>query len=495
MNFILNGLTNPQQIITFNNVPTILKIDSNGDGDKAKLEITVSTGGNIGEECHITINGYTITSTNVIGNDVSSVYLVPLSLGSTYTKASSLSIARAFQNTGLINNYNVYVDNQVYGANYSKVIIEAKEIGSQYNFTEADTNATYISMSVITDGSSSDLLNGSKVTLDIYAEPDTSKQTEIGANSILLPHLVSLEKNYYKNGISFDLAPILASVTNDGAVTQYNVTATYTKNGQTNVLGELSHNYCTNGYSVNQGLFYIPKFSGCYLAQNVMRGTDKPTYNNSILYYVDGEKITMSFYCYDFSEKTLIINYLDSALNIISSGTTSFTPDKSLYTYSFTPTEGAYYVDVVTPSQGTVRYTNVKPLKYGNVEDYQVIYWYNSYGGISFAPLTFNKEEERETEVELYRKQNFNLYAEGKKVLNRVYDRQLEYQVTMTSHYMPKDGTWTFYDLLHSHSAWTEVNGQVYEIIITDVQVQESNVNDIYQVTVQYEYSVPDTFY
>lgn len=46
MNIILNGLTNPQQIISFNNVPTILKIDSSGSGTKAKLELTVSTGGN-----------------------------------------------------------------------------------------------------------------------------------------------------------------------------------------------------------------------------------------------------------------------------------------------------------------------------------------------------------------------------------------------------------------------------------------------------------------
>jgi len=479
MNIILNGLTNPSSIISFNNVPTILKIDSSGDGDKARLELTVSTGGNIGEECYITINGYTITSTNVLGNDVSSVYLVPLSLGSTYTKASSLSIVRAFQNTGLINNYNVYADKGNNGTS-SKVIIEAKEIGSQYNFTQADTNATYISMSVVTNGSSSDLLNGSKVTLDVYTNDS---------------HLVSLDKNYYKNGISFDLSPVLATATNDGDVTRYSVTATYTKNGQTNNIGSLSDNYAANGYSVNQGLFYIPNFTGTYLAQNVLRGTSKPTYNNSILYYVDNEEITISFYCSDLSTKNMTINYLDSALNVTSTSNVSFTPNKMLYTYSFIPTEGAYYVDVVTPNQGTVRYTNIKPLKYGNTEDYQVIYFYNSYGGTSFAPLTFNKEEERETEIERYRKQNFNLYTENKKVLNRVYNRELEYQVTMTSHYMPKDGIWLFYDMLHSHSAWTKVNGQTYEIIITDVQVQESNVNGIYQVTVQYEYSVPDTFY
>lgn len=494
MNILLNGNINPQQYITFNNVPTILKIDSFGDGDKARLEITVSTGGNTSEPCYIRINGYTITSTNVLGNDVSSVYLVPLSLGGSYTKASAYSIAKAFQNTGLINSYNVYCDNQVYGSTSSKVIIEAKEKGKQYNFTEIDTNATYISFSSPTNGSSSDLLTGAKVVLDVYAEPDITKQTEIGANSKVLPHLVTVEKNYYKDGINFDLSPILASVTENGNLTQYNVTASYVKNGQATVIGELSHNYAANGYSVNQGKFYIPKFSGLYLAQNVSRGTDKSTYNNTTLYYIDGESIALSFYCYDFSTKTLTINYLDSALNQISTQSVSITPDKSLYTYSFVPTEGAYYVDIVTPNQGTIRYTNVKPLRYGNMNEYQILYWYNSYGGVSFFPFTAKRTEERETEKTLYKKQNFNLYTDNIKGMNKVYSMNNQYSVTLTTHYMDKDGVYSLYDLMNSFEAWTEINGVKYEVIVTDLNVTESNISGVWQGTVTYEYSSPDKY-
>lgn len=495
MNISLNGNLNAQQYITFTNIPTIIKIESSGDGTKAKLTITVSSGGNIGEETYITINGNTITSTNIVGNDVSSVFLVPTSLGDAYTKASAYSISRALQCTSLANNYNIYVDNQVYGSNYSKVVVEAKEIGKQYDFTQADTNATFISLSIDESGSSSDLLTNTKVILDVYAEPDIANQTQIGANSKLLPHVVTLEKNYYKDGISFDISPILATVTNDGDITQYNVTCGYLISGRYVSIGELSHNYASNGYSVNQGNYYIPKFNGMYFAQNVGRGTDKATYNNSILYYLDGEPITMSFYCYDFSEKSLTIKYLDSALNTISTETKSITPNKSLYHYSFTPIEGAYYVDVVTQNQGTIRYTNVKPTKYGNTNDYQMIYFYNSYGGISFVPLTFNKTEERETEYETYQKQSFDIYNSDVKELNKVYKRELEYEVDMTTHYMPKDGIWIFYDLLHSYNAWTYVNGVKYAIIITSVTPTESSVNDIYQVNVKYKYSVPDIFY
>lgn len=478
MNIILNGLSNPNSIITFNNVPTILKVDSSGSGNKAKMEITVNTGGNINDKCYITINDYTITSTNVLGNDVSSVYLVPLSVGATYTKASALSIVRAFQNTGLINNYNIYVDNSNNGTS-SKIIVEAKEVGNQYNIKQADTNATYISMGGVTNGSSSDSLNGSKVTLDIYNDTN---------------HTVTIEKNYYKNGINFDLSPILSTFTENGKVSKYNVIASYTKNGQTNSIGELKDNYAVNGYSVNQGNFYIPTFTGLYLAQNVSRGSNKTTYNNTVLYYIDGEQITLSFYCSDLSSKSLTIKYLDSSLNAISTQAVSFTPSAMLHTYTFTPVEGAYYIDIVTPNQGTVRYTNVKPLKYGNNKDYQVLYWYNSYGGVSFFPFTAKREETRETEKTLYKKQNFNIYTDDIKAMNKVYSMENEYSVTLTTHYLEKDGIYSLYDLMNSFEVWTEVNGVKYEVIIDQVSVNESSVSGVWQGTVTYKYSSPDKY-
>lgn len=492
MNLYINNVADANKLITFNNVPTLLRIQDRqgGSGVKARLELTVSAGGNTESECYIRINGYTITSTNVLGNDVSSVYLVPYGEGASYVKTSAYSIVRAFQNTGLINNYNIYVEGG------SVVVIEAKEFGSQYNFTQSQTNASYITMSNPINGSSPDTLTGTKVILDIYATSDGNKQSTLSSDGVDLPHLMTIEKNYYKNEIVFDLSPVLATITENGNVTEYNIVAHYKKDYQMGSIGELRHNYCTNGYSVNQGNYFIPKFTGTYLAQNVRRGTNKATFNNSILYYVDGEQITLSFYCENLITYNMTINYLDSALNTIKSSNVSFQPIKTLHTYSFIPEEvGAYYIDVITPHQGTVRYTNIKPLKYGNSTDYQVIYWHNSYGGVSFVPLTFNKEEERETEIEQYKKQSFDLYSSGIKELNKVYNRSLEYQVTMTSHYMPKDGVWTYYDLLHSYSAWTYINGVKYGIIITNVTATESNVNDVWQVSVTYKYSVPDVFY
>lgn len=475
MNIILNGNINPSQLITFNGVPTVLKIDSSGDGVRAKIEITVSAGGNTSEECYIRINGYTVTSTNIVGNDVSSVYLAPSSNGATYTKASAYSIAKAFQNTGLVNFYNIYT-------NESKVIIEAKEIGSQYNLTEVSTNASYITFGTATNGSSSDILTSSKVILDITYGDDAK-------------HLITVEKNYYKNGINFDISPILATVTENGETTKYGIKASYMKNGQLNSIGSLSENYAVNGYSVNQGKFYIPKFSRTYLAQNVGRGRDKGYYNNTTLYYLNGKEITLSFYCSDLSQRSIVVEYYDSAMNHLVSSVESVIPTSKLHTFRFTPTnEDAYYLIIRLPNGDQVRYTNVKPLKYGNENDYQILYWYNSYGGVSFFPFTGKREESRETEKTLYKKQNFNIYTDNVKSMNKVYSIDNEYEVTLTTHLMDKDGIYSLYDLMNSYEVWTEVNGTKYEVIIDQVEVTETNVSGVWQGKVTYKYSSPDRY-
>lgn len=488
MNILLNNNINPSKLITMNNVPTIVKLDSFGSGDKAKLTITISSGGvSLNTTYQITINDITITSTFNETDAIGSVWWVSTNTNTSYQKAMAYYMQQALLNTSLSNNYNISISDNV-------VTLEAKEIGSQYNFNNYNTNASFISFNS-SNGSSSDLLTNSKVILNLYAESRPSKQNTINGSSSALPHIVTLEKYYYKDGISFDISPILSQVTEDGNVTEYNVSAAYIKNGQYTSLGSLNHNYCVNGYSVNQGLYYIPQFNGMYLAQNVFRGTSKPTYNNSILYYIDDEPITMSFFNTDLSNKTLTIKYYNSAMNLISTNDINYTPSKTLDEFSFIPNQGAYYIDVINPYQGAIRYTNVKPIDYINKGDYQMIYWRNSYGGTSFVPLTFNRTEERETEIEEYRKQSFDMYESDMKELNKVYSRTLEYEVELKSHYIQKDGTWIFYDLLHSYSAWTYVNGVKYAIIINEVQVNETNVNDIYQVSVKYKYSLNDNFY
>ena len=78
--------------------------------------------------------------------------------------------------------------------------------------------------------------------------------------------------------------------------------------------------------------------------------------------------------------------------------------------------------------------------------------------------------------------------------MNKVYSMDNEYSVTLTTHYMNKDGIYSLYDLMNSFEAWTEINGVKYEVIVKNVQVTESNVSGVWQGTVTYEYSSPDKY-
>lgn len=481
MNIQLNGLTNPQSIIANNGVPTILRIDSSGDGTKAKLKLTISTGGNIGEDCYLTINNITINSTSIMTNAVGNVWLRPLGLGLSYIKASAYTIAKALNNTPLANNYNIYMDNSTSTSTSVAIYLEAKEIGNQYNFSNVNTNATFITYTISAQGGSSDLLNNSKVILDIYANDNVINQSS-------LPFITTVEKNYYKDGVSWDISPILQSITKDGNLAQFNINASYIKNGQYNNIGSITKNYVTNGYRVNNSNLYIPNFTDMYIAQYVGRGREKATYNNTTLYYIDGSDITLSFFTLSLTSKTFTINYYDSAMNLVTTQTKTITPSQSLTDYTFTPLEGYYYVDVVTPS-GTMRYNNIKPIRYANETDFHIINWRNEYGGISFVPMTFDKELETDSEITLYQKQSFDIYTSEIMELNKVYSKQIEHSVTLTSHYLDEDGRYLFYSLLHTKNAWTYLNGVKYAIIINNVSISETTTKGIYQATVEFEYS------
>ena len=68
MNITLNGLSNPSNIITFSNTPTILTVEDTYGGSFANMEIDFKdfSGISMGKEYYFTINGHKITSTNKI---------------------------------------------------------------------------------------------------------------------------------------------------------------------------------------------------------------------------------------------------------------------------------------------------------------------------------------------------------------------------------------------------------------------------------------------
>ena len=100
MNILLNNNINPSKLITMNNVPTIVKLDSFGSGDKAKLIITISSGGvSLNTTYQITINDITITSTFNESDAIGSVWWVSTNTNKSYQKAMEYYMQQALLKT------------------------------------------------------------------------------------------------------------------------------------------------------------------------------------------------------------------------------------------------------------------------------------------------------------------------------------------------------------------------------------------------------------
>lgn len=260
------------------------------------------------------------------------------------------------------------------------------------------------------------------------------------------------------------------------------------------MLGDVPQNHITEGYMVNQGNKFLVLGNNVIFAQNVSRGAEKDTSNNTIL-YVYGDTIPVSFYINDTGYVDIDVEYLNSAFEVIGGNDAPYTNTdasnklKDLYIgLNGTYMREAFYVDVIFRDTGQViRYSVIKPLK--ATEYHQRILWRNSYGGISFFDFTGQRSETRDLEVETYNKNIFGYYSDQKNQLEMVYDNDVKYTVTLKSHLIENDGKYVFNDLIQSPEVWTEVNGQQYGIILDSVSVEETDRNNIYEAIVKYHYS------
>ena len=147
------------------------------------------------------------------------------------------------------------------------------------------------------------------------------------------------------------------------------------------------------------------------------------------------------------------------------------------------------YIDIQFPAYGkTYRYNVIKPLK--ATEYYQRIYWRNSYGGISFFDFTGQRSETRNLELSVYQKNIYDYYSSPMNELDKIYNNDVEYQVTIKSHLFDRDGRWLFNDMIQSPEVWTTSNGEKYAILLDNVSVDEVETNDIYEATVRFKYSM-----
>ena len=507
MELTYNGLTNNNGIVTFSGVPNILQFTgSSTENIKAKYQITIGSLSDVDPDKTYTISlgESKITSVNEYSQQGGmNFYLPPID---TYDNrlACCNSITKALRNVpDIAANYSVWLSDDNDGTMDSSVYIEAKSVGSEYNLTpytdltEAGNN-TFVQ--TVQGSSDDDMLQGSdnKLTVDVYKY---TVQTRIGATPLPAnrEYVTTLEKNYTRGSVYFNMTPVLSSMTDEGETQQYCFTVYGFSDGSLKFSHMTEPAYITQGYQANQSEPFISSFVNRFFAQNVSRGEEREQYNKTPLYIYDN---VLSFSLYvksGITTTTATVNYTGSDGTVLYTNSFSLdTADTTRTLFDFdiildrTKLTESTYIDLILPDIGTVRYDVIKPVNAADNKDFERIFWRNEYGGISFIDLTGERTETRKENIEYYQKQTFDFYESETRELTKVYSKSIPVTVKHTSHNIDENAKYLFFSLQNSSKAWTTINGVQYAIHISDLEIKETSVKHILKATVQYDISFPD---
>lgn len=497
------------RMVTFNELPTILKVTETDTptGTKYKIKFTVFAGKYTSTtQYYLSLNGHRISSVPSYTQLTSNTFLTESLSGYLYARTMAYHIVKALNTTPLAATYNIYMTNDApisttLNAVGACFVLEARFIGSNYAITDIQHNfpTNYLSYTVQNLGSTSEsTLDGSTVILDLYAETDPSKQTSVDGMTYAEPEnfIATMEKKHAYDGVSFNLSPLLSTITEDGQPTQYYVRAYYVnKQGRHNNIGQVTGLMALNGYQVNQGESYLLPTAQYYtLLQNVSKGNNTTQYiNNTVLYYYPKQQITISVLTPDKSNVPYTVTYYNSAMEEIKANRYTASNTNNLYTLRYSPEDvtDAYNMTIKIGDSFTLHYKLISPVSYTNANTIQTIYFNNSYGGTSFFTFTGKRIEERETEKTIYTPHPLDIYDQTRISRDKIYKNNRTYTVTLTTHYIEKDAIYTLYDLNNSKSAWTIINGKQYEIIVEEISYNEVQ-RDLFECTVKYRYSAQD---
>jgi hypothetical protein len=465
--------SNARNLITFTDVPNILKVSHENTGRRQKVTLTFV--GSLHSLPHtdpwtITLQGDTISSVDTFEEAVNRNFLVAWP-----NETIAASVVRALRNCpNIMVAYTIHQEQ-------NRVILTGREIGGLQTNPETNIPPEYLLVGV-NQGTASSQLFGAKVDVDVYNGSD---------------YVTTLEKNAYNGEAAFNMSPVLAAMAKRGQTQRYEFKiSTITASGGYNFLDSLGYNYIIQGYMCNQGEKYLELSAAYVPAQNFSRGESKPSLNNTLLYVYDNT-IPFSFYTSRTSITPINVIYRNSLYEQI--GTSTWVDPEAhadgdnrlVDTYIELDCDimkNAFYVDVkIDSQQDFVRYNVIKPLK--ATEYSQRILWRNSYGGISFFDFTGAKTETRDVDITTYQKNIFGYYTDTMNELEKVYNNEIKYSVTLKSHLFENDGKYLFNDLAQSPDVWTVINHETYAIIIDNISVDETDRNNIYESTVRYHYS------
>ena len=473
MNITYNNLSSPSNILTFTEIPNILKISENVTGTKCTIQFMM------GDNLRQTVSADSQYYITLFGETVSNVMSAAEARNKRFyisddAKSTAMSIASALRNCGGLN-----ADFDIFG-NGGTVEIIAKTIGKKIttaNYLQRNIPAQYMSVSV-QDGNSYSILFNSKIDIDVYDSASVNVSN----------YITTLEKNWYGDECAFDMSPVLATFSEYGQTKPYVfVINVFREDGEWQNQGTISGN-TTIGYHANQSDKY--KYAqGAQMLLNKNRGT-----NGTMILYTYNNVIPYSVLCgSDTGGWNVTVSVKDSAFNEVyantSTGrrTTSNMIVDTNATIPQTAMTSGYYVDITIGTQ-TTRFNIIKPLK--ATEYYQRIQWRNEYGGISFFDFTGSRSESDSVDIETYEKNIFDYYDNEYFERKMIYSNDYNKTISLKSHLMEEDGKWIFNSLMRSKKVWTTVNGKTYYIIPKSIDVEEDQqYNNIYTAKLTFEFS------
>ena len=468
-----NNVSSPSNMLTFTDIPNILKVSQPISGSKAVFYFDFD--GNLQQsvtadsQYYVTFLGETVSNVMNPRDAKNKRFYI-----SGEKDGTAMSFARALRNcSSIAADFNII-------HNGSTVTLYAKNIGQKWS-----NMANYIQRNIPTDkltthgvdGNASSVFFGGKIDVNVFSASTYSNEA----------YVTTLEKNFYGDECSFDMSPVLATFSDFGKTTPYLLSLDLIReDGEWQALGSVTGK-TTVGYMANQSNKYL-NASGVQMLINNKRGV-----NGSIL-YTYSNTIPYSTLCGDNTGGwSLTISCKDSAFNEIfqTSQTASKTGLNNIIdSFVEIPTNyfrDSYYVDITIGTE-MYRFNVIKPLK--ATEYFQRILWRNEYGGISFFDFTGSRSESDSVDIETYEKNIFDYHDNNEFERKMIYKNDYKKTVSLTSHLLEEDGKWIFNSLMRSKKVWTTINGKTYYIIPKSIDVQEDQTyNNIYTAKLTYEYS------
>lgn len=492
-NIRLNGQSNVNNVTCLSYAPTILELSSNTGGSYTIWQINMGTLTSMSSNMYVKVNDVTLNMvTNIKDAKGYNFYMTPSTTPSQKKLMMNTLLLALKRIPEIVAGYEISMPYDEHGQKQTSITLRSRTYGNNTPL-EITTNISGLSITH-TNGTAQTEFGDGTLNIDVYKHSIPYKFNTNTTNSG--NYVTTLSKHTSNDTkVKFDLGSVFASLTNEGEIAQFGINI-YQTNGINLVeLATYNNIYNVNGYLINQGGEFIPRFENAKIALNANRGENRNYLNNTILYVYE-HSIPLSILAADgVNTLSYKIHYIGSDNQDIIGGITNtmnLTGPLNHVTIQLSDNYLAQskYIDIefTQYNLGTLRFNVIKPVKAN--EEMQRVYWYNSWGGVSFFDFTGNRSEERKVKTTTYQDSILDYYDNDTNERDYIYNKQNDITVKLTTHNIHKDAQWHLFDLQQSRTAWTYVNGEKYRIIVSDLTINTTSVTDIYTATIEYTYSM-----